>query len=374
MTVDIKLAKALAKQALMILENEVVVPALVHRDFENDIGKQGKTIEIVKPPIFVANDFDPSVGITVQDPDEDSIDATLDRWKEVSFQLPDLERSVSERDLLSEYLRPAMIPLAEAIEQSVLNELAFNITDNNSMLGASNASMTADGVADAHTQLFRQKAPVRDGANVHAILSIKDNGALLKEEKFTNNQYSGDGGQSLQDAYLGRRYGFNLFPSQLAPAPTPGDTSALVNNASGYTAGTTSLAVDNLTAAIPEGAILTFSGHGSKYIADTGCTTTLLKLKNALTASVTDNEAITVLDVNQNLFFHRNAVALAMRPLETPMAGAGSVSFVETYKGYSVRVEIFRDGNKKRHIVSIDALWTAKILNPSLAVKYISQK
>ena len=117
MTVDIKLAKALAKQALMILSNELVMPALVHRDFENDIGKQGKTIEIIKPPLFVANDFDPAVGITVQDPDEDSIEATLDRWKEVSFQLPDLERSVSERNLLTEFLRPAMIPLAEAIEQ-----------------------------------------------------------------------------------------------------------------------------------------------------------------------------------------------------------------------------------------------------------------
>ncbi len=374
MTVDIKLAKALAKQALMILENEIVVPALVHRDFENDIGKQGKTIEIVKPPIFQANDFVPGNGITVQDPDEDSIEATLDHWKEVSFQLPDLERTVSDRDLLSEYLRPAILPLAEAIEQSVLNELAFNITNNASILGASNANLSADGMVDAHTQLFRQKTPVRDSSNLHAIISAKDHGALLKEDKFTNMQFTGDGGQALQDAFLGRRYGFNVFPSQLTPAPTPGDTSGLVNNASGYTAGSMALAVDNLTAAIPQGSIVTFSGHATKYIAAAGNTTTTLTLTMPLTTSVADNEAITVLDINQNLFFHKNAVALAMRPLELPMSGAGSVSYVENYKGYSVRVEIFRDGNKKRHIVSVDALWTAKILNPDLAVKFITQK
>lgn len=374
MTVDIKLAKALAKQALMLLENELVVPALVHRDYENDIGKQGKTIEIVKPPIFVANNFDPAVGISIQDPDEDSIEATLDHWKEVSFQLPDLERSVSDRDLLTEYLRPAMLPLAEAIEQSVLNELAFNITNNASILGSSNSNLNADGVVDAHTQLFKQKVPVRDTSNLHGIVAAKDHGSLLKEEKMTSLQYAGEGGQAVQDAFLGRRYGFNLFPSQLTPAPTPGDTSGLVDNVSGYSASTTSLAVDNFSEAIPEGAILTFSGHTTKYIADSGCTTTLLKLKNALTSSVSNDEAITVLNVNQNLFFHRNAIALAMRPLEMPMSGAGSVSFVENYKGYSLRLEIFRDGNKKRHIVSIDALWTAKILNTSLALKYISQK
>jgi P22 coat protein - gene protein 5 len=374
MTVDIKLAKALAKEALMILGNELVVPELVHRDFENDIGKQGKTIEIVKPPLFTVNDFDPSLGITVQDPDEDSIETTLDQWKEVSFHLPDLERSVSERNLLMEYLRPAMLPLAEAIEQSVLNKLAYNIVDSASILGATNASMSADAIVDAHTQLFRQKAPVRDVANMNGIVSAKDHGSLLKEEKLINNQYTGEGGQAVSNAFLGRRYGFNLFPSQLTPAPTPGDTSGLVNNASGYAIGVTTLAVDNLTAAPPEGAILTFSGHATRYVADAGCTTTSLKLKKALTAAVVDNEAITILDVNQNLFFHRNAVALAMRPLELPMSGAGSVAHVENYKGYSLRVEVFRDGIKKRHIVSIDALWTTQILNPSLAVKYISQK
>jgi hypothetical protein len=374
MTVDIKLAKALTKQALMILENELVVPALVHRDFENDIGKQGKTVEIIKPPLFTAHDFDPGVGITVQDPDEDSIEATLDQWKEVSFQLPDLERSVSDRNLLMEYLRPAMIPLAEAIEQSVLNELAYNIVDNASILGASNASLGADSIVDANTQLFKQKTPVRDGANMHGIVSAKDHGALLKEEKLTNIQYTGEGGEAVSNAFLGRRYGFNLFPSQLTPAPTPGDTSALVDNASGYAADATSLAVDNLTVAVPEGAILTFAGHTTRYVADSGCTTTLLKLKKGLTASVADNEAITILNVHQNLFFHRNAVALAMRPLELPMSGAGSVAHVENYKGYSLRVEVFRDGNKKRHIVSIDALWTTQILNSSLAVKTISQK
>jgi hypothetical protein len=374
MTVDIILAKALAKQALMLLSNELVMPSLVHRDFENDIGKQGKTIQIIKPPLFVANDFDPSVGITVQDPDEDTIETTLDRWKEVSFQLPDLERSVSDRNLLTEYLRPAILPLAEAIEQSVLNELAYNILDSNSILGAPNASLGADGVVDANTQLFRQKAPVLDGGNLFGIISARDNGALLKEEKLTNTQYTGEGGQAVINAFLGRRYGFNLFPSQLTPAPTPKDTTAQVNNASGYAAGINSLAIDGMSSGFPEGAIILFAGHATRYVADAGCTTVLLKLKAPLTATVADNEAITALDVNQNLFFHRNAIALAMRPLDMPLSGTGSVTHVESYKGYSLRVEIFRDGNKKRHIVSIDALWTTKILNPALAVKYISQK
>jgi hypothetical protein len=375
MTVDVKLAKVLAKQALMILENELVIPALVHRDYENQVGKEGKTIEIIKPPTFTANDFDPSVGITVQDPDEDSIEATLDQWKEVSFQLPDLERTVSSRDLLAEYMRPAILPLVEAIEQSVLKELAFNITNNASILGAYNTNLDANGCADAYTQLFAQKVPVRDQASLHSILSGKAYNGLLKEEKFTSSQYTGEGGTAIRSAFIGQKYGFNFFPSQLTPAPTAGDLSGAVNNAAGYAASTTTLAVDALTAAPPEGAILTFANHTTKYVADAGCTTTSLKIKGSgLSTAVVDNEVITILDVNQNLFFHKNAVALAMRPLEMPMSGAGSVAHVESYKGYSVRVEIFRDGNKKRHIVSLDALWAKKILQPELALKYISQK
>lgn len=375
MTVDIKQAKVLAKQAIMTLTNQLVVPGLVHRDYEEEIGKKGKTIEIIKPATFTANDFNPLTGSVVQDPDEDSIEATLDKWKEVTFQVPDFERTVNDRDFLKDLLEPAMLPIAEEIEKSVLNELVFNTTANNSILGSSVASLTPDIIVDARTQLFKQKAPMSDAKNFHGIISGKDEGALLKTEKFTSSNFTGEPGQAIQEAYMGRRYGFNLFPSQLVPAPTPGDTSGLINFGAGYTAGATTLIVDSFTSgqAPPVGSLVTIGALPEKYTVQPGTTITSLVIYPGLSGAVADNDPIVVLNVNQNPFFHRNAVALAMRPLEKPMDGTGSQCVYVNYKGYGLRMEIYRDHSKKRHIVSFDALWAVKMLNQDLATRVISQ-
>ncbi len=375
MAYDIKLAKVLAREALLILRNEVVLPNNVHRDYEDELGKQGKTIEITVPPTFTSNPMDNTNGITVQDPDEDSIEMTLDHHEEVSFGIRDLEATVSSRNLLAQYMKPAMIPLIEKIETTGLQELTYNITNQACIGGVTNAYIDADKIVDIRTAQRINKVPLKDQANLFGFLSPKDEGALLKVEKFTNQSYAAES-DAVKRAFLGQRYGYNYFPTQLVLGPTPTDTSGAVNNVAGYADGTTTLVVDAFSAAPPEGAIVTFATNTGKYVVDAGSTTTSLKLKGVgLVGTVADNEVITVLNVNQNVFCHRNAIALAMRPLQ-PASGNSRSSAIAmaNLDGYGVRVEVFRDSKLKKDIVSIDACWGWKMLNQLLAYKYYTQK
>lgn len=47
----------IAKEALMVLENNLVMAGLVHRDYSPEFAKVGDTITIRKPAKFIAKNF-----------------------------------------------------------------------------------------------------------------------------------------------------------------------------------------------------------------------------------------------------------------------------------------------------------------------------
>lgn len=64
--------------------------------------------------------------------------------------------------------------------------------------------------------------------------------------------------------------------------------------------------------------------------------------------------------------FHRTAVALVTRQLELPMGAANA--YIANYKGFGIRVVIGYDQNKKKDVVSLDALYGVKTLDANRAV------
>jgi len=70
----------------------------------------------------------------------------------------------------------------------------------------------------------------------------------------------------------------------------------LVNNAAGYTAGSSTIATDGLTGTLKAGDFVKFSGHDKVYTL-TADGSTSLAIEPALTNSVADNEVITYNDV-----------------------------------------------------------------------------
>ena len=76
----------------------------------------------------------------------------------------------------------------------------------------------------------------------------------------------------------------------------------LVNNAAGYTAGSSTIATDGLTGTLKAGDFVKFSGHDKVYTL-TADGSTSLAIEPALLESVADNEAITYNDVPFTMAF-----------------------------------------------------------------------
>lgn len=372
----IELVKIIAMEGLLNLRNQIVMPFTCHKGYEDKVCEQGDTIKIPKPYNFVSNPMNVTTGVTPQDITDEMIEFKVDQWEEVTAKMNDLEATVQNRVKLKDLIRDMSIPIVEKIETTGINQLLYNTVSPNNVSGITNGLLDPPKIVDVNTRQFMNKVPIADQRNMFSLVSGLDRGALLKTEQFTNAQWVPDGGEALKTAMLLQRYGYTFYPSQLTSAPTITDASGAVNNVAGYTAGTKTLVVDGFTAAPPEGAILVFANHATPYTIDAGSTTTSLKLKNGLTQTVADDVAITILDVNQNAFYHRNAIAFAMAKMKSS-DGQYPGSIVETatdpVSGLSIRAEYWRDGAKKTNYLTLDALWGWKHLDERLSYKYYTK-
>ena len=76
----------IAKEALMVLRNNAVMPSLVHRDYSEEFAAVGDTVTIRKPATFEAKEYpNLSGGIDIQDAKEGNTSVKLDKLLDVSF-------------------------------------------------------------------------------------------------------------------------------------------------------------------------------------------------------------------------------------------------------------------------------------------------
>jgi hypothetical protein len=71
--------------------------------------------------------------------------------------------------------------------------------------------------------------------------------------------------------------------------------------------------------------------------------------------------------IKQSLFYHKNAMALAVVPLEIPPGSVGGAR--ETYKGISVRVIPYYDGTNDIAKWRLDMLYGRRLIDPRLSVR-----
>jgi len=69
---------------------------------------------------------------------------------------------------------------------------------------------------------------------------------------------------------------------------------------------------------------------------------------------------------NYNMAFHRNALALVVRPLAQPMPGTGALSAVVNHNNLSMRATITYNGSSQGHLVTLDMLCGIALLDANL--------
>lgn len=354
----------IAREALLVLKNNLVMANLVHRDFSGEFAQVGDTITVRKPATFVAHDFTDS--IITQDVVEDSVAVKLDRHRDVSFSVTSKELTLDIADFSEQLIAPAMRAQAQAIDQDLLNEAA-NI---NAFVTATASPANLADIAGLSKTLDLAKAPL-DMRRLVLHPTHKYRYALT--DNLSKVAYAGDG-ETLRNAELGRVYSLDTYMDQNAPdtlAASPGTATAYkVTGTKG--AKTVALsALSGATATVKAGDGFILDGRLYRFAADgTGVSSAMesAAIDMPLLADYTAAD-VYVVRATHSLAFHRNAIALVTRPLALPL-GAANAAIISD-RGLGVRVVYQYNSATKRDTISLDILYGIKTLDPNLAVKLV---
>lgn len=297
-----------AVESLMVLRDNLLMAALVHRDFEDEVATHGDTVRTRKPTKLTVQDFAQQSGtnaslanLTVENLNAREITVVLDRHKYTSFIVEDRDEATSVKDLREEFIIPAIDPISQAVDDDVMDEYQ-NGTDVEGnpvvlvaagTLGAGNA-MDENDIIEADRALNDTQCPRSPRVMV---LGTQHNADVIGRPLFHQANTSGSTA-ALREANLGRAFGFETFMSQNVP-----------------------------------------------------------------TGNNTDNAG-----QNQSYAFHRNVLALVTRPLPGIPAGLGATSSVQTIDQIGVRVTNSYEHQAKGVVVSFDVLYGLQLLDQNLGV------
>ena len=201
-----------AQEGLAILEENMVMANLVHRDFENEIAKFGDVVNTRRPGEFKIRRKTDGTPLVQQNASATNVPVTLDQWFYQSFVIRDGEGSKSFQELTDIYLRPAMLSISRGIDRALLGRvhayLGAPAGGRVGKLGGLSKDTARDYCLDAREILNVNKAPV-DGRRL--ILAPGSETAMLKTELFIRADQRGDGGTALENAILGRILVFDTY-------------------------------------------------------------------------------------------------------------------------------------------------------------------
>ena len=337
-----------AREALMVLENNLVMANLVHRDYSDEFVQVGDTVTIRKPAKFTAKNF--AGAIVRQDASEGSVAVKIDRLRDFSSQL----------------IAPAMRAIAQAVDEDLLNECA-NIAA--SVQATADPSDLADLAALAKT-LDAAMAPLDQR---RLVLSTAHKYRYALTDNLSKVAYAGSG-ETLRNAELGRVYTLDTYMDQNCPD----SLSAAPGTAGAYqvtgTAGATVVALTGVSAAtatVKKGDCFILDGYRYHFTQDKTAVSGAVAqvgIDCELVKDYTNADAY-VVSKPHSLAFHRNAIALVTRPLALPMGDDRAA--IISGNGLGVRVVYGYDQDTKKDTVSLDVIYGIQTLDDTLAVKLV---
>jgi hypothetical protein len=398
-------ADLIASEAVMILESNMVMANLIHRaedEFSKSVNgfRCGDTINFKKPAQYSVR-----TGATAapQDVQEGKVALTVDTQKGVDWSFTSKDLTLNIKDM-SRVMKPALVRLAHEIDVDIMNMYkqipAWRGTP------ASTIDSFADFSVGARF-LDEQCVPQDDR---HAVLNPADYWAMLSTQTALPG-WAEAPKDAYRKGYLGNIGGFETYMSQNVPSHTTGsDVAGTINQA--VVAGTVAYesvrdtdtqTITTASGVLPsEGDIFTIGALNAgvhdvhpvtkaryarlkQFRCVSSATNTLTfspalifdtdsPFQNGESVGQTDLNTLAITVVGsastvypQSLLFHRNAMAIALVPMEKP-AGAVDVAR-KTYKGISVRVIPGYDIISDQSTWRLDVLYGVKAIDPRLACR-----
>jgi hypothetical protein len=368
--------KNIARQALPRLIENLVFPNLIYKDYSEtyEVGK-GATIQVRKPVVLTASDFDSSLGTSAQDVKEKSVEVTLDKLATVDVEFGAIARATSVDDLNRLFIEPAAVALAEKINSDGL-ALYKDIPYYTGTAGSTPTTLAI--FANAAKVLDDNKVPttMRRGVwNPTCMAAFRQIGDIVNAEKSGATE-------ALRAGSIGNIFGIENYMAQGVKSVTSGNPTAGGTGASGVKVKTAVTDDDDIVLVSNATASATLTGKvnagdilvigGKNYIVQTTAEASSNEISVALDRNITvaANAAVTVISGGgQNLVFHQNAFAFVTRPLAAP---AGVESYTTSYNGVTLRVVRGYDMQYKKEMLSMDVLYGYKTMYPELAVRALS--
>lgn len=409
-------ADVIAKIALPILENELGVINKMYRAHEEEFSstvngyKKGDTISIRRPADFTIRS---GATMSAQDVIEGKTTLVVDQQIGIDFQFTSTDLTLKVEDMAERIIKPAMSRIANELASDVLIQM-YRHTYN--LVGTQGTRV--DSFADFAKAPERMDEMAIPSDNRHAILCPSDFWGLVGSQ--TALYAPSLVGSAYRSGDLGDLGGLATMMSQVTPAHTVGPLGGtpLVNGATqnvsydtAKNAWTQSLITDGWTAAaasrVKAGDVFTIYAAGTSGAK--------LKMVNPKTkvATAIDQQFVVISDgssdasgnltltisppiitsgpyqtVNvapadnaglvfdgtastayrQNLAFHKNAMALAVVPMEMPPAAYGGTR--QSYKNLSVRLIPTYDATNDISKWRLDLLYGRKLIDPRLTVRF----
>lgn len=399
-------ASIVAKAAVAILENELMMANAVYRGYEDEFDKKingytvGDTLTIRKPTDFTVRS---TITSSPQDTSEAKLSLVINKIAGVDFKFTSQQLTLNIGELSERVIKPAMVQIANQIDVDVMGLYK----DIPQLVGTQGTLVqTYAGFAKAPTNLDQRSVPQGDRS---AILAPADYWAMAGSQ--TALFFNGIGQPAYRNGKVGDIGQVETMMSQNAPTFTTGPYGGtpLVNGANQNTAydlagtNTQSLITNGWTAAaaarVVKGDVFTIAGvfdvnpvtkatlsilkqfvvtaNGSSDGAGALTLTIAPQIVTsgafqncsavpanaaALTFNGTANTSYT-----NNLVFHKNAFALCMVPMVKP---PGSVDCSRQSKnGISVRVIPYYDGTNDVSNWRLDVLYGVQTVDRRLAVR-----
>lgn len=352
----------IANEALMVLQSNLTMANLVHRDYSKEFVKVGDTITVRKPATFVAKNF---TGQTEsQDITEGSVTVKMDRFRDITVNVGSKEMTLDIKDFSSQVITPAMQALAQQIDADLL---AVGVSEAGKKATVSSEPVISD-IAGVGKQLDIAKAPRTDRRLVLPPTILYDYNTL---DNFAKQCYKGDS-QALKESEIGKVYTCETYMSQNCPENQNEEAGSVTSYKVAGTKGETKFTVsDGKTAAatIKKGDQLIVNGYLYTVTEDvtlsSGAGT--VKVDQNIPETIEATEAFVVSKAHA-LGFHRNGLALVTRNLELPMGNKNA--YIASADGLGVRVVMDYDSDHKQDKVSFDIIYGVTALDSNLLVDF----
>lgn len=367
----------LLAQGLLALRERAFMPMLVNRQYEDLAGQLGSTIDVPIPSAIAAQDVTPSnTPPSTADISPTSVALPLNQWKEAPFQLSDKEQMEVMRGTIPMQASEAIKTLANAVNDSILNEYKKFY----GYVGTAGTTPFASGTQDAtgaRKVLYQQLAP--DDPRF-AVLDPDAEANALNLRAFQDASFSGSA-DAIINGNLARKLGFQWLMHQSVKSHTVGTAisgSKTMRTTSNNAAGANSVTIDVTTGTgtLVEGDIITFAGHSQTYVVTADATLTTggvsVSIEPGLQVAV-DGSGTPVAVTGKashvaNLAFHRDAIAFATRPLQGSQHPASQISSAsDADSGLTLRLEVTREHKRDRY--SFDILYGVQTIRRELGAR-----